>query len=488
MARALHRSISERWVIMGKLELTSPAHFGNGETDSFTDMPILLNEVDGHPLLPGTSIAGALRNYLREFESGFSKPSPLTKDVAERKLLATLLFGGYRGDDEGAQSPLVVYDAIGTLNEMELRDGVSINAETRTARDDQKFDIQLLSAGTTFDLKFELAFSNLYKESDRRNLLNGFALALQGLAGGEITLGARKRRGYGQCKVENWSVIHFDLQDPKQFLAWLAYDHDGLKSDVKATEAKTIATALGISPTTNDARKLVKLDATFALDGTLLIRSGFGESDTGPDSVHLHATSKNGRVPVVPGTSWAGVLRHRASKIARTVWGKDNPRCAEVIESMFGPSKVGTENTPASRIAIAESEVVKFTSLVQTRVKIDHFTGGASDGALFTEQPLIGMPDSEVKLQLTLRVPHDQEPDPCELGLLLLLLKELWTGDLPIGGEAGVGRGRLKGKEAAFNDGTTTWKITEKPDGRLDIIGDVDRLQKFVDAFNGKGA
>ena len=63
MARTTHRFIRERWIITGKLELTSPAHFGSGESDSFTDMPILLNEVDGRPLLPGTSITGALLNY-----------------------------------------------------------------------------------------------------------------------------------------------------------------------------------------------------------------------------------------------------------------------------------------------------------------------------------------------------------------------------------------------------------------------------------------
>ncbi|RPH70705.1 hypothetical protein EHM76_06475, partial [bacterium] len=440
-------------------------------------------------LLPGTSIAGALRNYLRELQTGFGRPSPSAKNAAERSLLATLLFGGYRGDDEGAQSPLVVHDAIGTLKEMELRDGVSINSETRTAKDDQKFDIQLLSAGTTFDLIFELSCSDLLGSEDRKQLLDGLALALQGLAGGEITLGARKRRGFGQCKVEKWSVIHFDLRDPQQFLAWLTFRPDDSTKNTSFKEHEQIAEALGISLPEMDERKIVRLDATFALDGTLLIRSGFGESDTGPDSVHLHSSRKNGRVPVIPGTSWTGVLRHHAFKIARTVWGKDNPKCAELVEGMFGPSKVDTEkrNTPASRIAIAESEVEKSTSLVQTRVKIDRFTGGAYEGALFTEQPMIGKPDSEVKLHLSMRVPHDKEPDPRELGLLLLLLKDLWTGNLPVGGESGIGRGFLKGKEATFSDGTDKWIIREKSDGTLVITGSHERLQKFVDAFNGKG-
>jgi hypothetical protein len=42
-----------------------------------------------------------------------------------------------------------------------------------------------------------------------------------------------------------------------------------------------------------------------------------------------------------------------------------------------------------------------------------------------------------------LRAPRDSE-----IGLLLLLLKDLWTGDLPLGGGVSVGRGRLKGVRA----------------------------------------
>ena len=131
--------------------------------DALTDMPVLLNEVDNNPLLPGTSIAGALRNYLREFELGDSVPLPKNKDdkrhAQEVHMLINQLFGGYRGDDDGIQSPLVVEDAVGNLSGFELRDGVAIDSDSRTAADDKKFDIQLLAAGTTFPLQFELAIS-----------------------------------------------------------------------------------------------------------------------------------------------------------------------------------------------------------------------------------------------------------------------------------------------------------------------------------------
>ena len=80
---------------------------------------------------------------------------------------------------------------------------------------------------------------------------------------------------------------------------------------------------------------------------------------------------------------------------------------------------------------------------VQNRVSIDRFTGGALETALFNEQPVFGGKDSRLTLTLCLR-----EPGEAEIGLLLQLLKDLWTGDLPVGGQGSVGRGRLQGFSA----------------------------------------
>ena len=71
--RTQHRFITERWVVTGTLLLETPSHFGNGDADALTDMPLLVDEVDHEPFLPGTSIAGALRNYLRERALGYGK-------------------------------------------------------------------------------------------------------------------------------------------------------------------------------------------------------------------------------------------------------------------------------------------------------------------------------------------------------------------------------------------------------------------------------
>jgi hypothetical protein len=55
-----------------------------------------------------------------------------------------------------------------------------------------------------------------------------------------------------------------------------------------------------------------------------------------------------------------------------------------------------------------------------------------------------------------------QKPEKHEIGLLLLLLKDLWTGDLPIGGESSIGRGRLQGIDAKIYYEGNTWQIQGK--------------------------
>src|SRR5207244_1964323 len=71
-AREPSRAVVERIFIGGRLELETPAHFGNGDAEGTTDMPLLYDAVeDGRPLLTGASVAGALRNYLRECEHGY---------------------------------------------------------------------------------------------------------------------------------------------------------------------------------------------------------------------------------------------------------------------------------------------------------------------------------------------------------------------------------------------------------------------------------
>lgn len=65
------RNIRQRWLITGRLELVTPTHLSNGDAAFDVDMPLLLDPLEGRPLLTGASLAGALRNYVNEYLNNY---------------------------------------------------------------------------------------------------------------------------------------------------------------------------------------------------------------------------------------------------------------------------------------------------------------------------------------------------------------------------------------------------------------------------------
>lgn len=472
------RRIITRVVVEGDLVLQTAAHFGNGDGDDLTDMPLLLDPLDeAHgketPLLTGASIAGALRSYLRAREQGHQTPLPERHQQQaidrERTGAPVRLFGGFKGDDDGEQSPIIVDDALGQNCGIEIRDGVQLDSATRTAADKTKFDLQLWQAGSTFQLRFELV---IREDDDGPKLRQALVTALGGLTDGGITLGARKRRGYGRANVTQWRVKEYDLRSVDGLCDWIEQGSESLAPECAVT---SLQTALGVPQVLNDASTGFTINVTFSLDGALLIRSGSGRDDVGPDTVHLHARQPDGtKKPVLSGTSLGGALRARSLKIARTL-GRDKSQelIDGLIDGMFG------QTNRASKVSVSEQVVRNATAnLVQNRVSIDRFTGGARDTALFNEQPAFGDDDTLLTVEIQLI-----NPEQYEIGLLLLLLKDIWTGDLPLGGESSVGRGRLKGKSATLtyrNGGSPQiWAITANGDNLI-VSNDRAALDAYV--------
>ena len=255
----------------------------------------------------------------------------------------------------------------------------------------------------------------------------------------------------------------------------------------------------GASPLARDTHFLT-LSATFDIDGAVLIRSGF-ETESGPDASHLRSHRNGKDAPVLSGTSLAGVIRAQAGRIARTMAGPERRADAdELVNTMFGQMEQPQSGTMAtqrrelkkraSRVTIDESEIVQGQKtglpqdIVQTRVKIDRFTGGAFESALFAEQPSFG---GGFQLGLSLR-----QPTEAEVGLLLLVLKDLWTGFLHVGGSSSVGRGRLKGRAATMQYDNRTWTLAAAgPNGEgLTVVADdgtpAMALNTYVTAFKNR--
>jgi len=114
-------------------------------------------------------------------------------------------------------------------------------------------------------------------------------------------------------------------------------------------------------------------------------------------------------------------------------------------------------------------------------VAIDRFTQGVVPTALFDEQPYVG---GTVHLRFELRNPRDGE-----IGLLLLVLKDLLTGQLPIGGTSSVGRGVLVGRRMTMTGSgirepiAVSFDEAEARRGRVPAGGELNKLvQQFVQA------
>jgi len=338
--------------------------------------------------------------------------------------------------------------------------------------------MELLPAGTRFPLSFEF-----WKTADNEDLLPALVTSLQGLQDGKIGLGLRKRRGLGECTVRGWQVWRYRMDEPDGLLGWLK--HDPERPGAKGAD---ILSLLGVALDEADRRKTFTLDAQFALYSSLLIRSEGTENEPS-DIVHLKSWREDGKSekPILSGTSLAGALRARALRIANTILGREKGRL--LIDEMFGRRIRTHADLPSGSQVVVKETVVDNVSanLVQSRVKIDRFTGGSYPQALFTQQPLWVKPGGkQVHIHLELRHPQaSTEADfHAKIGLLLLALKDLWTGDLPLGGESSVGRGRLQGLEAVLQyAGEYQWTL-QQGEQSLSLDGsDQTTLESFVQAF-----
>jgi CRISPR/Cas system CSM-associated protein Csm3 (group 7 of RAMP superfamily) len=442
------RPIQARWVISGTLTLETAAHL-KGESRAIVDMPVLRHPLEGRPLLPGTTLGGCLRSALADWLAGYRKtPSELDKARIAR------LFGAERGDPYGSQSALVIFDALGELPEdltIEIRDGVAIDPATGVAEAHKKFDFEVLPAGTRFPVRVDMILPSP-GGGDEAELLSLLAGALDAFSYGEAHLGARRSRGLGQVRA-SWKARRFDLSTEQGWMQWLLTDHEnplGQQPEYgTALEAIRAAWPDGAEALNypEDRRRAIRIELHVSPVHDLLVRSP-GANPEGPDAIHLRSAGR----PVLPGTSVAGALRARALRIARLV--REDKKDAEIwVERLFGPQIREGEGSrqirpAASRLRVAEVFIENSRPRRQTRIALDRFTQGVIEGALFQEQTEEGG-SARVTLELL-------NPEPGELGLVLLLLKDVLNGRLTFGGSSGVGRGWMRGwVRLIFEDGLT---------------------------------
>ncbi|MEI2694069.1 MAG: RAMP superfamily CRISPR-associated protein [Saprospiraceae bacterium] len=329
------------------------------------------------------------------------------------------------------QSHLIIDDLICTKESaVMVRDGVEIGAYG-IAVDKSKYDYQFIEPGAEFKLQCELTIRQGFNIEGIIKLVK--FICAEGI-NGNYKQGAFTSHGFGELIWKETKVSIFKFETDVE--AWFDYLENGSINRQVVQQIADFNHGLAIV-----RKKIAKFNALFTIKSSLIIGSpDYREDGVEIDKVHLrNATGK----PLISSKSIRGPIRHRALRILNTL---ENPKSIHNIRSLFGfVEKAPLNIASKGRVRIKEYVFNELHQLdadqIQTRIKIDRFTQGTIDGALFTTQP-IWHKSEQLKIVLELDDFIEEE-----IGLLLLVFKDLATGDLPLGGDKAVGRGVLIGKK-----------------------------------------
>ena len=401
------------------------------------------------PYIPATSFMGKVSNLLKKdgkIETYWGKSEENASFIDCSDLLIT---------------KLPEYTNVNGSNLTEIRDGIRLNSDKGTVAEGAKFDYEVLGPGADFSLTM------IFRVEDNYDFAFNVASSVSKIINDGLDLGAKSTIGFGRLRGKTQLFV-LDFSNPIQFKQWI----DG---DFTKNKIEPVATTL-----LTDQGEVFEITASFQIKNSLIIRSYSVDPST-PDSAHLKSGGKN----ILSGSAIKGTLRGRAERILNTI--QSNKTITDtVLASLFGDVEKETDNkqkvkphgyTVPSRVFVDEIPVEEISEEIQTRIQIDRFTGGTVDGALIEEVPLFPVKDKVNIKNFCIRVASAQPEDK---GLMLLLLKDLWTADLPIGGEKAIGRGVLKGISAEVTDGTALFTFP----GVFSDADKIKHLQKYVDALN----
>lgn len=327
-------------VITGTLEARTAIHVGSGEENELADS-LLRRDTQGHIIIPGTAIAGALRAFLTRLAPRLggrvckALVGPTHEGDGEKGCACQIcrLFGDVEPSDEpdstSAASRLLVFNARlieDSTTPTLIRDGVGIDRASGTAARavGAKFALEVLPAGAEFTLRMELREDKPDGRMDEQLL----AVALAEWQAGRAHLGGDVARGLGAFLLKDVHYHERDLDNPDELVAFLCDPRPWEQAqEVKGwlQDRVDIATQ-HIQPL--DSQQAERLPITqgwaeweFILqaEGPLLTDDATASGLSGFDHAPLLATLGDWTKPVLSGAGLRGVLRSHAERIARTL-------------------------------------------------------------------------------------------------------------------------------------------------------------------------
>ena len=424
--------IMGRYTLTGTVKLVSPLIIRAGVyNDILNDTvdDIVVTYHDGQPFIPGTSLAGVLRQAIQDILS----------DVDN------VLFGSI-DEHKGMQSALQINDIPLKNTNISVRDGICIDDVLGVTKDGAKYDFEVIESGAYGTLRIDCLIRECHQ--NQVDIIENSLKILASLLKNGISIGARTVNGFGRIACEDISLEHYDFTKPESVQSWLL---------------RKPGATIPIPKEPIVAKRDLNIDMDCYLEDTILIKSIF-EAVWEDKSLTLF----------IPGTSVKGVLRHQCTRILN-VLGHE----ATMTDNLFGYSNDKTKKSHKGRILVNEVYFdTAYTQEEQHRIRVDRFTGGVMNGALFADHPLRNTKGETLTFPLHIKI---KDCSDSEAGLAMLLVKDLMTGQVTMGANRTIGCGRIRGNFVTIHYNDESYVI----DGSGKVItGQVETLESLVQSLH----
>lgn len=435
---------THRFIARIVIEATTPIAVASGETAVFTDS-IVAKDVNCLPYIPGTAMAGILRHAM-----GITKNAQNNLwgyQISKKGHGSAIIFSDARivGSNgaaaDGLKRNVFADDFLKEYQSLPVRQHVRIS-HRGVAEDAGKFDEEIVFKGTRFCFDMEMVASSAEEKIQ-------FEEVLDKLCSNTLRIGGGTRKGFGLFSVQSCKTLYLDLSQPEQLKKYQDYN-PCLSSEFFGNEKK-------ISPKESDSDVL---DFTVEPRDFFLFSSGLGDNDADitfvkekyvrwSDTGEGQFISADG--VLIPATSIKGALAHRVAYY----YNKDHAVFADEVEDIEAISKqenpavaalfgsAGSDTSNSSKMTVGKVfindvflKVEKCEPKILNHVSIDRFTGGAYEGALFSER-VVYAKNQEIEIKVSV----DRTVDKRYVKYLENAINDIKNGLLPLGGGTARGNG-----------------------------------------------
>lgn len=397
----MNHKISERRYYILSVESRSPISISNG-ISSETDLDVIRNG-SGEVFVPGTSLAGAFRNYLNQGK----------KEAG--------IFG-FSENKDGKMSSVHISDLyFESAESVSTRDGIRLD-EQKHVVDKSKYDMEIIETGASG--KIYIQFVKRDEDYDLNCIIYQM---VKGINEGEIRIGASKTRGFGRLYVNKvYEKIFSMAEEASDALAeqWLAFVP-------KRKEVDEYREVDVLQYQDTFASQYIKLTIPLKQKGGISIR----KYSTKPGEVDYEHMICNGK-SVIPGSSWNGAIRAQIKKILQELAYAPMEQVNGLLQEWFGYEVDSKEPNRQSHIVIAESILQDGKRVPVFRNNINRFTAATATNMLYSE---VACFDGHTELEIMVSKKYDYYK--AVIGMLLLVAEDIQNGYVSIGGQAAIGRG-----------------------------------------------